>query len=74
MLKWLSEMLCEEQGEPSIRRVIFALSFVFAVVICFIGLKIQISETVERIVITIVTAAFGVVGIGRFAEAMDRNK
>jgi hypothetical protein len=74
MSKWLSALLCEAPGEPSVRRVVFALSFVFAVVICFIGLKIQISETVERIVITIVTAAFGVVGIGRFAEAMDRNK
>jgi len=73
-LSWLSEMLCEEPGEPSIRRVVFLLSFLFAVIICFIGLKFPVSETVERIVITIITAAFGVVGLGRFAEALDRNK
>jgi hypothetical protein len=71
--KWLSELFCEEPGEPSIRRVVFALSFLFAVVVCFMGLRVPVSDSVKDIVITIITAAFSVMGIGRIAEALDKR-
>jgi len=70
---WFSILFSEAPGEPSIRRVVFALSFVFGAALCFLGVWTDIPAAVERIAITIIGAAFGVMGIGRFAEAMDRR-
>jgi hypothetical protein len=73
MLNWLSLLFSEGEGEPSIRRVVFFLSFIFGVVLCLIGFWCDISPPVERVAITIIGAAFGVMGVGRIAEAVERQ-
>lgn len=73
MGNWISLLLSEAPGEPSIRRVVFALAFVFGAALCFLGVWTDIPSSVERIAITIISAAAGAVGAGRFAEAMERR-
>ena len=69
--EWLGMAFCEAPGEPSIRRIVFGLVFVFAMGLCVAGLWLEVAETVKTIAITLITTAAGVVGIGRFAEALD---
>jgi len=71
MRNWLSELLSESPGEPSIRRVVFALSFLFGAALCFVGLWTDIPSNVSTLAITIIGAAFGVMGVGRITEAFE---
>jgi uncharacterized membrane protein len=74
MLKWFSEMLCESPDEPSIRRVLCLAAFLFGCGLCLLGLRYDINGGVKDLATTIIIAAFSAVGIGRFAEAMDKDK
>jgi hypothetical protein len=68
---WLKRMLSEGDGEPSVRRVVFFLSFVFGVAFCIANRQIEISNGIKEIAITIITASFSVMGLGRVAEALE---
>ena len=73
MSKWLDMLFSEAPGEPSIRRVMFAVVFLFAMALCIAGLFLAIPEAVKTIAITLITSAAGVVGVGRLAEALDKK-
>jgi len=73
-LGWVSIMLSERPGEPSIRRVLCLCAFLFGVSMCYFGLKHEISDSVKTITITILSLAFGALTAGRFAEAMDKEE
>jgi len=74
MKHWLYGLFEEAPGEPSIRRVVFAAAFVFGTLFCLLGLCCSVSPEVERVAIAIVTGAFGVMGVGRFAEAWENRR
>jgi len=73
MFNWLSLAHSEAPGEPSIRRIIFSVTFISVIALCFCGLKWPIPDNVRTISIALITAAAGAVGAGRFAEAFDRR-
>jgi hypothetical protein len=68
---WLKRLLSEGDGEPSVRRVVFFLSFLFGAVFCVAYREAEISDSVKEIVITIITGSFSVMGLGRVAEALE---
>lgn len=70
---WLSMLFSEAPGEPSIRRVVFAVVFAAAVLLWFIGIFKEIPVNVWDMAKTTVYAASGVMGAGRFAEALERR-
>jgi hypothetical protein len=74
MLSWLSALLSEAPGEPSLRRVLCLAAFLFGCALCLLGLRYEIGPGVRDVAIFIVTAAFGAVTAGRFAEALDRGR
>jgi hypothetical protein len=74
MLNWLSLLLSEAPGEPSLRRVLCLAAFIFGCALCLLGLRFEISPGVRDLAIFIVTAAFGAVTAGRFAEAIDKGR
>ena len=71
--RWYQSALQESPGEYSIRRIVFALTFVLVAALCLAGLWWPISGELQAIVITLIGAAFGTVTVGRFAEAMDKG-
>jgi uncharacterized membrane protein len=74
MFSWLSLLLSEAPGEPSIRRVLCLCAFLFGCALCLLGLRYEISGSVKDIAIFMLTSAFGAVTAGRFAEAIERNR
>jgi hypothetical protein len=68
---WLKRLLSEGDGEPSVRRVVFFMSFLFGVFFCVAYREAEISNNVKEIVITIISGSFGVMGLGRVAEALE---
>lgn len=67
MKQWLYGLFQEAPGEPSVRRVVFFLAFLFGAGLCLLGFRFDVGEPVERLAMAIVTCAFGVMGAGRFA-------
>jgi hypothetical protein len=73
MLSWLSMLLSEAPGEPSIRRAALAFALLLAAAVCLIDVLARDGDTAGTVAIATVTAAFAAATAGRFAEAMDRN-
>jgi hypothetical protein len=65
---WLARLVSEGDNEPSIRRVAFGASILFAMAVAAAGLWVEIPGYVETITITIVSATGIGVTAGRFAE------
>jgi hypothetical protein len=74
MFKFIRDAHCERPGEPSIRRILASAAFLFGCGLCVLGLKYDIKNGTQELATTIIIAAFSAVGIGRFAEAMDKDK
>jgi len=68
MRDWFSELLSESPGEPSIRRVVFFLSFLFGAALCFVGVFTDIPTSVLTLATTIVGLSFGLMGVTRIFE------
>jgi hypothetical protein len=73
MLSWLSLLLSEAPGEPSIRRVLCLLAFLLGAAMCLLGLRHEIPAAAKDIAMLLITLAFGALTAGRFAEAMDKT-
>jgi hypothetical protein len=65
---WLKHLLSEGDSEPSVRRVVFFLTFLFSMAICAAGLWVEIPTAVETLTITMIGTSTGAVTVGRFAE------
>jgi hypothetical protein len=68
---WLRQMLSEGDGRLSVRRVVFFAAFVLGAAFCVAYRDAEISSGIKEIAITIITGAFGVMGVGRVAEALE---
>jgi len=64
----------EAPGVKSVKRLVFFTAFIFGVAMCGVGFFIPISEPVKELAITIVTAAFGMMGVGVLAEAWESKR
>jgi hypothetical protein len=73
MLEWLKKAHEERPGEPSSRRIAMSFVAVATVFICLVALFTGVPEHLPGILIALISAAWGGVTIGRFAEAMDRE-
>jgi dipeptide/tripeptide permease len=71
MLKWLSRLLSEGDGEPSLRRYLCFGAFLLCCSLCLLGLKFEMSGSVKDLATTMIVTSFSAVTVGRFAEAMD---
>ena len=69
---WYQSALQESPGEYSIRRIVFALTFVLVAALCILGIWWPITDNLHAIILTLIGSAFGMVTVGRFAEAMDK--
>jgi hypothetical protein len=65
---WHKQMLSEGDGEPSVRRYVFFITFLFSMAICATGLWVEIPMAVETLTITMIGTSTGAVTVGRFAE------
>jgi hypothetical protein len=70
MLSWLSLLLSEAPGEPSIRRVLCAIVTLTCCALCFWPGLTALGKDLAAVALV---TAFGAVTAGRFAEAMDRR-
>jgi hypothetical protein len=70
MLNWLSLLLSEAPGEPSIRRVLCALATLVGLGLCFCP---GLTSNGKDVAIFIIMSAYAAMTAGRFAEAMDQR-
>jgi hypothetical protein len=73
MRDWLSNLLSEGQGEPSIRRLALAIAVLLVAALCIVGLWRPVPETIKDLALGLMGAAFVAVTAGRFAEGMDKR-
>jgi len=73
MREWLSLMLSEAPGEPSVRRVVFFVVFVSAILLWVLGIFVTVPPDVWDVVKTTILAASSVMGVGRVAEIFERR-
>lgn len=71
MRAYVKRMLSEGDGEPSLRRHLCLYAFIFGCGLCVGGLWRDIGPGTRELATVIVLSAFGAVGVGRFAEALD---
>jgi hypothetical protein len=73
-LRWVARLFCGANGQPSIRRVVFALTYLFGFGMCYMGFERDIAPNALTLAITLAGGATAAVGAGRFAEAMESNR
>lgn len=73
MRNWISLMLSEAPGEPSVRRVVFFIAFWITAAIELLGIWFPPSDALANLVITVFITCAGTVGIGRVGEALERR-
>jgi len=62
----------EEDGSWSIRRIVFAASFLLVAILCLASPWLPIQDNTKTVALALIGAAFTSVTAGRFAEAMDK--
>jgi len=70
--KPLASALQEEDGSWSIRRLVFAASFLLVAILCLASPWLPIQDNTKTVALALIGAAFTSVTAGRFAEALDR--
>jgi hypothetical protein len=73
MKDWLSMLLSEAPGEPSIRRVALAGAMALALAVGAAGIFRPVDEGTRNFALALVGAALGAVTAGRFAEALEKK-
>jgi hypothetical protein len=67
------KMFEEAPGQTSIRRIVFAIVMLAAMIMCFSGFRWPIQDNARIVALAAIAAAATGVTAGRFAEGMDRR-
>jgi hypothetical protein len=73
---WITKAFSEGDGSPSVKRLLFGVAVISAILFCAIDLTIHrgLTSTAGDLLKNIGFVTGGAYGIGRFAEATENNK